>query len=275
MKFNTILHITTRLISILPLFIFVQTPDDYLYIPLCYSIGSITSGLLSLSLIHHNFNMKFFFTSFKEIKEVTIDSSSYFLSRISVSLYTNTNSFILGLVCGNTAVGYYSLAEKIYIALNSIYGPINGTIFPYMTEKRNLSLFKKILIIGTIGNGLFIFLFYIIFPNISPYFFKNFATDSWNVLCIFLFANILCLPATFLGYPFLAAWGHPNFCNYSLLATSLFHIIGLFILYITNYISIYSVAIMVVLCEGILLCIRFWGIFKYRLWQQSNNIIHK
>lgn len=29
------------------------------------------------------------------------------------------------------------------------------------------------------------------------------------------------------------------------------------------------------LCEGILLCIRFWGIFKYRLWQQSNNIIHK
>lgn len=266
MRFNTILHIITRCVSILPLFVIVRRPDDYLYIPICYSGGYIVSGILCLWFIRKHFGMRFFITTYQEIKQVTIDSSRYFFSRVSVSLYTNTNSFILGLVCGNTAVGYYSIAEKIYIALNSIYGPINGAIFPYMTEKKNLSMFKKILSIGTIGNAFFILLFYISFPYIYPLFFENFASQSWVVLCIFLLSNILCLPATFLGYPFLAAWGHPNYCNYSLIFTSLFHIAGLLILYSVDSISIYSVAYMVTLCEGVLLAIRIFGTIKYKLW---------
>jgi len=267
MKFNTILHITTRLISILPLFFLIKKPSDYLYIPICYSSGSIISGILSLFLIKKTFKMNFFITSFREVREVFVDSSKYFLSRISVSLYTNTNSFILGLVCGNTAVGYYSLAEKIYIALNSIYGPINGTLFPYMSKNKNLQLFKKFIYWGTVGNALFILLFYIIFPYICPLVFDNFTEQSYRVTNILLLSNILCLPATFLGYPFLAAWGHPNYTNYSLAVTSIIHIIGILLLYLSNCISIYNVAIMVVFCEFLLLIIRIYGIKKYNLWK--------
>lgn len=63
MKFNTILNITTRLISILPLFVVVREPDDYIYIPICYSSGSIISGILSLLFIRKNFGMYFYLTS--------------------------------------------------------------------------------------------------------------------------------------------------------------------------------------------------------------------
>lgn len=267
MKFNTILHITTRLISILPLFVIIRKPDDYIYIPICYSLGSIVSGVLSLFLIRKSFGMKFYYTSWNEIKEVTVDSSRYFLSRISVSLYTNTNSFVLGLVCGNAAVGYYSLAEKIYVALNSVYGPINGTIFPYMTKERNLNLFKKFFCWGTVLNALMIGAFYFVFPYVCPLLFHDFAKESFIVLNIFLCANILSLPGVFLGYPFLAAWGHPNYCNYSLLFTSLFHVSCLFLLYICGAISIYTVATMVLVCEALLLLIRVIGVMKYQLWK--------
>lgn len=266
MKFNTILNVTTRLVSILPLFVIVREPDDYIYIPICYSSGAIVSGILSLYLIRKKFGMHFFLTSWREIKEATIDSARYFLSRISVSLYTNTNSFVLGLVCGNAAVGYYSLAEKIYIALNSIYGPINGTIFPYMTKEHNLRLFKKVIGWGTVLNALMIGVFYLVFPYICPLFFENFASESYAVLNIFLLANVVCLPATFLGYPFLAAWGHPNYCNYSLIVTSLIHISGLLVLYALGCINIYSVAAMVLVCEILLLAIRAFGVKKYNLW---------
>lgn len=267
MKFNTILHITTRLVSILPLFVIVRKPADYIYIPICYSTGAIVSGMLSLYLIRKEFGMHFFYTSWREIKDVTIDSSRYFLSRVSVSLYTNTNSFVLGLVCGNAAVGYYSLAEKIYVALNSVYGPINGTIFPYMTKEHNLRLFKRVIGWGTLLNALMIATFYIVFPYVCPLFFHNFASESYAVLNIFLWANVFSLPAVFLGYPFLAAWGHPNYCNYSLVFTSLFHIAGLLILYSIGAINIYSVAAMVLFCEALLLGIRIMGVKKYRLWQ--------
>lgn len=268
MKFNTIINITTRLISILPLFVLVRKPDDCIYIPICYSSGAIVAGILSLYLIKKEFGMSYYLTTWKEVKEATIDSSRYFLSRISVSLYTNTNSFVLGLVCGNTAVGYYSLAEKIYVALNSIYGPINGTIFPYMTKEKNLKLFKKIISWGTILNALGIIVFYFVFPYICPLIIPDFSKESYKVLNIFLIANIFSLPGTFLGYPFLAAWGHPNFTNYSLVFTSLFHISGLLILLALGLISIYSVAIMVVICEILLLGIRLYGSFKYKLWTE-------
>lgn len=268
MKFNTIVNITTRLISILPLFVVVRKPEDCIYIPICYSTGSIVAGFLSLYLIKREFGMKYFVTTWKEVKETTIDSSRYFLSRISVSLYTNTNSFVLGLVCGNTAVGYYSLAEKIYVALNSIYGPINGTIFPYMTKEGNLPLFKKIIGWGTILNAMMIVVFFFVFPLICPFIIPEFSQQSYKVLDIFLFANIMSLPATFLGYPFLAAWGHPNFTNYSLVFTSLFHVSGLLILLAFGAISIYTVAMMVAICEFLLLAIRLWGSIKYNLWKE-------
>ncbi len=266
MKFNTLLHITTRLVSILPLFFIIREPEDYLYIPICYSSGSIVAGILSMTLIRKQFGMHFFYTSIADIWSVTKDSSKYFLSRLSVSLFTNTNSFVLGLVCGDTAVGYYSLADKIYVALNSIYGPINGTIFPYMTKNRNINLFKRILYIGFCCNMLLLICFYFVFPYISSLIFDNFSVESWNVLNILMFSNLICLPATFLGYPFLAAWGHPNFCNYSLVASSAFHITGITILYFSGAITIYSVALMVVLCEASLFLIRVFGVKKYNLW---------
>lgn len=268
MKFNTILHITTRLISILPLFVIIRTPEDYIYIPICYSLGSITAGIMSLIFIHRSFGMRFYFTSLHEIWQATYDSSKFFLSRLSVSLFTNTNSFVLGLVCGNTAVGYYSLAEKIYVALNSVYGPINGAIFPYMTKERNLQLFKKILGYSIVLNGLMLIVFYLLFPYLSPLVFDNFADESFTVMSILIFSNFICLPGTFLGYPFLAAWGHPNFCNLSIVASSAFHLCGIGLLYLTNNISIYSVACMVVACELCLLLIRIHGVKKYKLWKE-------
>lgn len=210
--------------------------------------------------------MSFFFTSFKEIWQATHDSGKYFLSRLSVSLFTNTNTFILGLVCGNTAVGFYSLADKIYVALNAIYGPINGTIFPYMTKNKNLALFKKFLMYGTVFNTILIICFYWIFPYLSSFIFSNFATESMTVLTILLFSNLVSLPATFLGYPFLAAWGHPDYCNFSLVASSIFHLVGIGILFICGLVSIYSVAIMVVLCELFLLLFRIYGVRKFKLW---------
>lgn len=267
MKYNTILHITTRVISIVPLFFIIRTPDDYLYISIFYSTGAIIAGFLSLFFIKRYFGMRFFFTSVLEIWEVTCDSSKYFFSRLSVSLFTNTNTFLLGLVCGNVAVGYYSLADKIYMALNSIYGPVNGALFPYMTKQKNLLMFKKILSYGVMFNTALLFCFYWVFPYLYPLIFDDFSKNSLCVLNILMFSNLICLPATFLGYPFLAAWGHPNYCNYTLIASSVFHLCGLTILYLLGAISIYSVAVMVVMCELFLLCLRIYGVKKYCLWK--------
>ena len=266
MKYNTIIHVVTRTISILPLFFLVKQPEDYIYIPICYSLGSIFVGFCSFRLICKKFGMRIYYTSLAETWSVTKDSSRYFLSRMSTSLYTNTNTFILGLVCGSTAVGYFSLAEKIYNAFNQIYAPINTALFPYMTKWKNVLLFKKIIKTGTLLNALFLICFIFIFPYFCPLIFSEFSENSYRVLNILLLSNIVSVPASFLGYPFIAALGHPNFTNYSYVIASVFHLVGLSSLYILGILDITTVATLVAMCECLVLCIRIYGIKKYNLW---------
>ena len=269
MRFITIMTVITKILSLTPLFFVVKDSVDYFYIPLCYSIGSIGSGIICLYLMRKRFGVNFFFPKIQDIVIVTKDSANYFLSRISVSMFTNTNTFILGLVLGNTIVGYYSLADKVYQALTGIYQPLVAAIFPYMTKNKRITLFKKIFIWSNLANICLIVIVALGISDIMHLLFRNVDESSVKVMHIFLFACLVALPNTLLGYPFLAALGHPNFTNYSLVGVSLMHIVIIVCLWACGWISIYNVAWIVVITETSLLFIRAWGGYKYKLYGQS------
>ena len=263
MRFITIMTVITKILSLTPLFFVVKDSVDYFYIPLCYSIGSIGSGIICLYLMRKRFGVNFFFPKIQDIVIVTKDSANYFLSRISVSM------FILGLVLGNTIVGYYSLADKVYQALTGIYQPLVAAIFPYMTKNKRITLFKKIFIWSNLANICLIVIVALGISDIMHILFRDVDESSVKVMHIFLFACLVALPNTLLGYPFLAALGHPNFTNYSLVGVSLMHIVIIVCLWACGWISIYNVAWIVVITETSLLFIRAWGGYKYKLYGQS------
>lgn len=265
MKFITILTIVSKLVSITPLFFLVHSKNDICIIPILYSAGSILGGIICMYLIAKKFKMKYYFTSIREVWHVSTDSCNYFLSRISVSLFTNTNTFIIGLVLGNTAVGYYALADKAYQALNGIYQPLISTIFPYMTNNRNKSFFKKIFSITNLINLIVILFVSIFAKELLNLIFHNVNEYCIKTLQILMFASLVSLPNTLIGYPYLAAFGHPNFTNLSLIASSLIHISGVLFLLLIGEVSLYTIAWMVVITETFLLCYRSWGIYKYKL----------
>ena len=269
MIFITMMKVITKILSLTPLFFVVKDSVDYFYIPICYSVGSIGSGIICLYLMKKRFGVNFFFPKIKNIVIVTKDSANYFLSRISVSMFTNTNTFVLGLVLGNTIVGYYSLADKVYQALTGIYQPLVAAIFPYMTKNKRITLFKKIFIWSNLANICLVVIVALGISDIMHLLFRNVDESSVKVMHIFLFACLVALPNTLLGYPFLAALGHPNFTNYSLVGVSLMHIVIIVCLWTCGWISIYNVAWVVVITETSLLFIRAWGGYKYQLYGQS------
>lgn len=265
MRFITILSTASRCVGILPLFFIIKDSGDYLYIPICYSVGSIIGGGACLWVIRNKFNISFFYTGIKNVIQVTKDSGTYFLSRISLSVFTNTNILILGLVLGNTAVGYYSLADKVYQVFNSIYNPLVNAIFPYMTKTKNLKMFKKIFIGTTIINSVCTFVTFFLASFLLNLFFDDIDVSCVRILQIFMVACFISLPSTLLGYPFLAAWGHPNFTNLTLIVVSVFHIIGVTLLWILGLVTVYSIAWMVVFTELLLFIYRIYGTYKYKL----------
>lgn len=267
MKYITIFNIIAKTCSFFPFFIFIRKPEHYIYVPICYSLGFILAGLISLFIIYLKMGMIWYFTSIKDILFVLKDSSTYFLSRLSTSLFTTSNSFILGLICGNTAVGYYSAAEKLYQAYNQLLLPFTGVLFPHIAKTKNILFFKKFFYRISITN-----IFCVTMTILLSAFILNIvygATDPTilKIFKILLLACFVTIPSMLLGYPFLAAMGHPHYTNWTIVCTSLTHIIGLLFLYVCNILQPTTVAIMVVISESLLILFRGWGVHKFKLWR--------
>jgi PST family polysaccharide transporter len=164
MKYITYLNLLSKSIFTIAIFVFVQEKSDIYLVPLLFSTGAIIAGFASLYLIHKEFKVTFKFQKIETIKAYLIDGWHVFLSRFYVSLYTTTNILLLGLMTNNIAVGYYSIIEKIVVAIGGIFDPINQTIFPYLARKYKESFndfvdFLKKMSLIFIGASLFIFLF--------------------------------------------------------------------------------------------------------------------
>lgn len=267
MKYITIINILSRILFTAAIFIFVNQEGDYLYVPVLNGLGACLGGIYALWLIKSNFNQKFEIQNFIILKKHFKDSTEFFLSRVSVSIYTSANAFILGLFTNNTMVGYYSIAEKLYQAMQGLYGPINQALYPYVAKEKNINLFKKIfysaVVINMVGVG---FLLFFGESILSILFTQKVGSESVAVFYILLVANLITVPSILLGYPFLAALGFAKHANYSVITGSMIHLIGLALLILLNSVTIFNVALMVVITQATVLIYRVFWVYHYKLW---------
>ncbi|MDR1407128.1 MAG: oligosaccharide flippase family protein [Tannerella sp.] len=274
MKYITVFNIVSKTVSCLPFFIFIRKPEDYSLVPIFYSMGFIIAGFISIYIIYFREKQKWFIPPFRKIKFAFTDSFTYFLSRISVSMYTYINTFVIGLACGNTAVGYYLAAEKLYQAYNNLLLPFTGVLFPHIAKTHNVPFFKRVLkfivpanivLLSGIMLGSYWLIWFICGDPLQ--------TETLGVFRILMCASLVTIPSVLIGYPFLAAMGHARYTNWTLIGISFFHVAGLSLLYVYGSLSIYNVAIMVLLTESLVLAFRVGGIIKYKLFDETGNAI--
>ncbi|HDD45377.1 MAG TPA: flippase [Candidatus Desulfofervidus auxilii] len=175
MKYITILNIVAKGIFTICIFIFIRKMADYLYVPLINSTGFLVAGGLSLRIVSKDFGIKFMLPSFKAIKHQLKEGWHIFISTVAISLYTTSNTFILGLFTNNTIVGYYAAAEKIMRAVQGLLVPISQTVYPHISKlvseskEKALNFIRKLVkIVGSISFiiSLSIFIFANLIVNI-------------------------------------------------------------------------------------------------------------
>ena len=212
-----------------------------------------------------NFKIKLFIPKYNTIKKQFNYSSDFFLSRISVTALTNTNTFCLGLISSNIMVGYYVAAEKILMALKNLQAPIKGALYPYITKYKDIKLYKKIYIPIVFINTVICTIMFIFAKDFIILFYGREMMDAYKILRIFCFVVMITAPSTLAGYPLLGAMGYTKEANRSVIFASIFHILGLLVLYLINKMTAYSIAYMILLSEIILFF--QWGtyIIKYKL----------
>ena len=166
MRYITFLNVLAKLIFTIAIFIFVKRSSDYLYVPLLNSLGLILAGILALWIVFKDFGVFFRIPSFENLKYHLKEGWYIFISTVAISLYTISNTFILGLFTNNTIVGYYSAAERIIRVIQGFLAPISQTIYPHISKLMNESkevggkfIRKVTLLIGSFSFILSFFIF--------------------------------------------------------------------------------------------------------------------
>lgn len=270
MKFITIIHIIARLLFTMLIFTFVHIKEDYIYVPLLNGLGTITAGIISLWLVYRKLDQKFERQQFKMLKIYFNDSSHFFLSTISQSIYTSANTFVLGLFTNTTMVGYYSIAEKLYQAMLSFYLSLSQVIYPYIVKNKNILFFKKLFTVVVAFNIVVISILYTFDQNIFNLLFANHTSnESLEAFHMLLIASLIVVPSIMIGYPLLGAFGYAKDANNSVIAGSIFHISSLTILSILNQISILSVSLTIIMTELIILSYKSYKVKSHGLWSDN------
>ncbi|MFO7446932.1 MAG: flippase [Ignavibacteriaceae bacterium] len=160
MQFITIITIPVRALVVILTFIFIHSPGDIYLLIFINSISFVVIGVLSLSFILKNFSIVPAFQSIPTLKYYLKEGFHLFISTLSISLYTVTNIFLLGLLAGDKFVGFFSAADKIRMAVQNLFYTITQTVYPHAARMFNSSIpegmkfVKKIL--GTAGTVNFI-----------------------------------------------------------------------------------------------------------------------
>ncbi|WP_455645991.1 flippase [Methanosphaera sp.] len=169
MRYTSILNIIGKVIFTVLIFVFIHQSSDYILVPVINSLGFIIVGILGIYIALTKFNIKLIIPSIKSLKYHLKEGWSVFISTIGINMYTTTNTFLLGLLTNNTLVGYYTIAEKIVLAVNGLLNPISQSLYPFISRKVSTDdkktsivfirkLTKLMAIIGIVLSlGLFIF----------------------------------------------------------------------------------------------------------------------
>lgn len=265
MKEVTYRTISVKIFFTIMIFLFLKKPEDYLVVPALLAIGNLFAVIWAHYDLNKNFGIKFCKITRYDIIENLKKSASFFLSRIASTIYTSTNTVILGFIDKTgSIVGYYTAADKLMSSGKNILSPISDSIYPYMVKNKDFKLVKKILFIFMPIISLFTIIAFIFADQICSILFGEEFVFAGNILRAMLPMAITTLPNYVLGFPTLGAMGISHYANKSIYYATIIHIVGLIVLYLSGNISVLAIAILASITDFIILLFRIYFIYMNR-----------
>lgn len=249
MKYIALITLTSKFTFLFLLFIFVKSQADYLLVPLLNGIGSIIAGAISIYIVINQEKVSFAFQPIKRLRTYFYESLAFFISNVSIQIYTNANKVIIGSFLGMTEVAYYDLAEKVVLILKLPQSILTQAIFPKISKELNFNFIKKMFYFSTSGNFL-LYLMSLIFAPLIVYFLGNgIMKESANLLRLLALTIPINGISSFLSIQILIPFGYKKIYIKVITSSLVFYLIIILILYLFGFITLYSLILTTILIE--------------------------
>lgn len=236
MKYITIISLSVKSLWAVSIFVLIKSGNDVLLLILLNGISYILIGVISLIVIIIEFKIKFVIPKISEIKKQLIDGWNVFSSTASISLYTISNVFVLGLFAGNTVVGYFSAADKIRIAVQGLFQNASQSVFPHLSrlfvesKTAAVKFVKKYLKYGVTLAGITTIIIIIFSKVIVIVILGDKFLPSINVLRILMFLPVIILLSNIYGIQIMLNLGYKKEFSKIVFFAGILNLILLFIL---------------------------------------------
>jgi polysaccharide transporter, PST family len=159
MRSISIISGLAKLTSAVMIVLLVHKRSDVVLATLLLSGGFLIAGILGTIVALREHVSGFVLPRRDDIYTSLRDGRHLFLTTAAISLYSNTNTFLVGLLAGNTQAGYFSLADKLIRAITGLVAPVIQASYPQIvrliaeSRERALSFVRKVMRWGA-GLGL-------------------------------------------------------------------------------------------------------------------------
>lgn len=263
MKYVTRISLMVKCFCILPIFFIVKFPGDYNWVMFFFSLEAIFSGIVSLLIAIKSYRLHFYRVRLLDIKFYFKDSLPFFTSVFLTRIYQTSNTFVLGLVCGDSVTGIYSAAEKLYNAYASLVAPmINHIFYPYFSRIKDFVRINKMVLTIIISNLIILTLVYIVSPYLIPIFIKVEVNNIINYFNIFLLVLVFSISNEILGFPYLGILGQIKEVKDSTWYASLFYLSLLFLFLFFGMVNVLNLILLLLGTNIVCLLFRLWFIKK-------------
>lgn len=140
-----------QLLTLAGLLLLVGDPADYRLAVALQGAGACAAAMVAWAYLLAARLARLKWPSRSGMQEAVVEGWPFFLSGASVSLYTSSNTVLLGLVGTPQAVGYFAAADKLVRAVQGLIAPVSQAVYPHVarlagqSRARTLSFLHKLL----------------------------------------------------------------------------------------------------------------------------------
>lgn len=274
MEYITLRYFVTKLISLSIIFIVVFDDSYILLIPVSNSVASLVGSLVVSHQVQILLHLRSYRLDYYGLYNRFKDSLRFFLTKLVATVFTASNTVVLGCFASSYDVVIWSLAVNIVSAVQSLYNPISNALFPSMVKNFNKKIIQKSFLIGLS----IVLVVNIILSNYSNILLSVFAGEKYvqssGVLSILLWMLFFSVGVGILGWPVLGALGGEKYMLYSTVSGAVFHFIGVCCLYYYDNCNAYTLAWLRVASECILfgsISVFVFFIISIQRWNKQCN----
>ena len=260
MEFITIRVVVMKAFATILTFFMVKSDVDILWIPILDILGSIIAiSLVWKQILNLGISLKI--SSFKKICLKIKESAIYFASEVSTTAFGALNTLVIGICLPEIQVAYWSVCQQLIGGVQSLYTPITNSVYPQMIKSRDINLINKlvklllpILVVGCIFT-------YCVADYVVTFIAGFQYLPAGDLLRYLIPVMFLGFFSMLYGWPVLGAIGKQREVTITTIIAALFQTIGILVLFLTNSFTLFNIAILRCVTEGILFVSRY-GLFR-------------